>query len=149
MMGASITIDEMERWNFYPSNGDNLATLVLDGLELKFKYHGDPYCVAMVIASKLGYQLTRKEPQAENAVLKMPTPPTDDLWLEFVHPQKFCGLCGNTGIVDTTSSARTHAGVGCGVRRWCICPNGRLDRLRHEASAPPPAPSAPPQSPLS
>jgi hypothetical protein len=64
-MGASITIDEMERWNFYPANGDNLATLVLDGLELKFKFHGDPYCIAMVIASKLGYQLTRKPTKPE------------------------------------------------------------------------------------
>ena len=34
-----------------------------------------------------------------------------------------CGLCGNTGIVETF--ARTPYGTPCGVCKPCICPNGR------------------------
>lgn len=48
----------------------------------------------------------------------------DPLWLEFVSVG-LCGLCGNTGSIDTRSSAVSAAGVRCGVRAFCICPNGR------------------------
>lgn len=34
-----------------------------------------------------------------------------------------CGLCGNTGIVET--HAKTPYGVACGVIKHCICPSGR------------------------
>src|SRR5262245_25599314 len=48
------------------------------------------------------------------------------IWLEFVHPKhKICGLCGSRGIIDTRGSTTTSAGVECGVRRYCICPEGR------------------------
>lgn len=57
----------------------------------------------------------------------------DDLWEEFV-VQVFnselkckiplCGLCGNSGIVDTLTTAKwCHQSVG--IKTFCICPNGR------------------------
>lgn len=48
----------------------------------------------------------------------------DEVWLEFVR-QNLCGLCGNTGIIDTRETAVSPAGVHCGDRFHCICPNGR------------------------
>lgn len=58
------------------------------------------------------------------------------LWEEFLCHGKFydggrelefhlCGLCGNTGIVDTVGKVMSPAGVVCGVKTYCICPNGR------------------------
>lgn len=47
----------------------------------------------------------------------------NELWLEFVN-KGLCGLCGNSGMVNTDVS--TRAGVKCGVSRPCICPNGRI-----------------------
>ena len=35
-----------------------------------------------------------------------------------------CGLCGNSGIIDTTKSADHYAKM-VGVVGYCICPNGR------------------------
>lgn len=54
----------------------------------------------------------------------------EDLWLEFLGgtepcPNCHCGLCGNTGIVDTVGKVFTPMGHPCGVRWFCICPNGR------------------------
>lgn len=62
--------------------------------------------------------------------------PNSELWLEYVvevDPPKHlkdtietipvCGLCGNSGIVET--NPKTAYGVACGVRKPCICPNGR------------------------
>lgn len=59
-----------------------------------------------------------------------------DLWLEFVnmtpttlngitYPRGLCGLCGNNGIIDTRGHVRSPAGWPTGIRRFCICPNGR------------------------
>jgi len=53
------------------------------------------------------------------------TDPIVRLWMEFVHPKIVCGLCGNRGILDTRGHVTTAAGIKCGVRRYCICPNGR------------------------
>lgn len=39
-----------------------------------------------------------------------------------------CGLCGNSGIIDTKDKAKTPNGIGAkpvGVEAYCICPNGR------------------------
>lgn len=53
----------------------------------------------------------------------------DDLWLEFINPDvNLCGLCGNTGIINTRGLVRSPAGVACGVLRFCICPNGRAEK---------------------
>ncbi len=48
-----------------------------------------------------------------------------ELWTEFLWENKLCGLCGNKGYVDTRDLVVSPAGVQCGVRRFCICPNGR------------------------
>jgi len=50
-----------------------------------------------------------------------------DAWLEFLSngPGKCCGLCGNSGYIDTLKSAITPRGVKCGIQAYCICPNGR------------------------
>lgn len=56
--------------------------------------------------------------------MKHMEPPESELWVEFLH-HNLCGLCGNTGVVDTIG-LRTPAGVHCGVVRACICPNGRM-----------------------
>ena len=58
-----------------------------------------------------------------------PKPIDHETWLEYLGPagvQAWCGLCGNFGIVDTRGSVRSPDGKECGVRAFCICPNGRL-----------------------
>jgi hypothetical protein len=48
------------------------------------------------------------------------------LWLdEFLGAHHLCGLCGNTGIIDTRPTAISPAGFRSGGLFWCICPNGR------------------------
>ena len=48
-----------------------------------------------------------------------------DRWEEgFVHPTGFCGLCGNSGVVDTRGTLSSSTGVECGVIAMCICPTG-------------------------
>lgn len=39
-----------------------------------------------------------------------------------------CSLCGNTGIIDTRSSAVSPSGIRSGRLNWCICPNGQTYR---------------------
>ncbi len=54
------------------------------------------------------------------------------LWEEFIVRVKrddgleitLCGLCGNSGQLDTTKSAQ-WSGRFVGVASYCICPNGR------------------------
>jgi len=60
-----------------------------------------------------------------------------NLWMEFLlrftkdgHDLGLCGLCGNKGLVDTTTSAFSPMGIPCGGIFWCICPNGRVMRKR-------------------
>lgn len=51
-----------------------------------------------------------------------------ELWEEFQSSRRdltACGLCGNTGVIDTRGRVKTPAGYECGVRAFCICPNGR------------------------
>ncbi len=64
--------------------------------------------------------------------------PKPKLWDEFtiiVHNDKLdidvpiCGLCGNTGIVDTTASAICMKKL-VGIKHYCICPNGRSRKRR-------------------
>ena len=57
-------------------------------------------------------------------------PGEQELWLEFVN-RNHCGLCGNTGYVDTRGVC-TPAGLEVGVRRPCICPNGRAIRRKEQ-----------------
>ncbi len=55
-----------------------------------------------------------------------------DLWKEYYFKAlkddgttiHICGLCGNSGVLDTTNSAFWND-KSVGVKRHCICPNGR------------------------
>lgn len=52
----------------------------------------------------------------------------DDFWFEnYMGHAGLCVLCGNTGIIDTTGT-KSPAGVECGRKSWCICPNGEILR---------------------
>lgn len=61
-------------------------------------------------------------------------------WIEFEtfqyinhlpgHKIPFCGLCGNSGIIDTRKSVTTSEGKPCGVEAFCICPNGRAKKKK-------------------
>lgn len=60
-----------------------------------------------------------------------------DLWKEFTvyvkHPEigfdiPLCGLCGNSGYVDTTNTAKCWGNVPAGIKTYCICPNGRSNK---------------------
>lgn len=70
------------------------------------------------------------------------TKENDELWLEYTTyvPSHFvgnyipiCGLCGNSGFVDTTNSAKMR-GFNCGCNRPCICPNGRAHKRANRKS---------------
>jgi len=45
-----------------------------------------------------------------------------------------CGLCGNSGIVNTIGTAKTPTGQAAGVRAYCICPNGRAIKKTKKGS---------------
>jgi len=53
----------------------------------------------------------------------------EQLWEEFT-VSGLCGLCGNTGMVDTKSVS--PAGFPCGINAPCICPNGRAIKRHRE-----------------
>jgi hypothetical protein len=64
----------------------------------------------------------------------------DDTWLEFLGPPgvaSCCGLCGNTGILDTRGKVKSPGGDDCGVRAYCICPNGRAIKQLSGGALPP------------
>jgi hypothetical protein len=67
----------------------------------------------------------------------------NDLWEEYIveappprgladsiESVPVCGLCGNTGIVET--HAKTPYGAACGVCKPCICPNGRAIKRKKD-----------------
>ena len=54
--------------------------------------------------------------------------PGDELWLEFMS-NDLCGLCGQTGMINTLG-LNTPAGTHCGISRPCICANGRAIKER-------------------
>ena len=60
----------------------------------------------------------------------MPRPITKnqlaDLWVREFSSTGHCVLCGNAGVIDTRGKLFTAAGVECGDKVFCICPNGRV-----------------------
>lgn len=69
-------------------------------------------------------------------------PVNNDTWLEFLGPpgvESWCGLCGNSGIVDTRGKVESPRGDDCGVRTCCICPNGRAIKHQLGGELPPEA----------
>lgn len=65
---------------------------------------------------------------------------TDDPWKPTVEVVEYwlehylnvvvglCGLCGNTGLIDTRGRAVSPAGVDAGGIHYCVCPNGQTRR---------------------
>ncbi len=67
-------------------------------------------------------------------------PVNDDTWMEFLGPpgvESYCGLCGNCGVIDTRGKVTDPGGDDCGVRAYCICPNGRILKLQYNDVLPP------------
>ena len=49
---------------------------------------------------------------------------TDEFFAEFGN-RGLCGLCGNTGKLDTRNRAISPVGIDAGGAFFCLCPNGR------------------------
>lgn len=47
-----------------------------------------------------------------------------------------CGLCGNSGVIDTRDSAKDSWGKPVGIRTWCICYNGQALRSSSKGASP-------------
>jgi hypothetical protein len=61
-------------------------------------------------------------------------PSVDDrTWLEFLTSNGLCGICGNSGIIDTTDTLHNPIGKKIvGIRSHCICPNGRAIKAAND-----------------
>jgi hypothetical protein len=53
-----------------------------------------------------------------------------NLWLEEYASKGHCMICGNKGIIDTRGNMKTPAGYPCGGIAFCICPNGRVMKVK-------------------
>ncbi len=50
----------------------------------------------------------------------------DITWLKYLNRKyNLCGLCGNSGVIDTRPTAISGAGIRSGIVSFCICPSGR------------------------
>jgi hypothetical protein len=56
----------------------------------------------------------------------------ENYWNKDVGIGGLCGLCGNTGKIDTTKSAISPMGLNSGGVYFCICPNGRTFDAIHK-----------------
>jgi hypothetical protein len=118
LFDGEVTREDLARFLFNHSNASN------DGPRIKEMMTE----MAEALLEKLGIS---------------PHPPGgDELWREFLGPEGgphakcHCGLCGNSGMVDTVGKVRTPARLECGVRTFCICPNGRQLRRLQGTTAP-------------
>ena len=57
-----------------------------------------------------------------------------EYWLKY-YCEDHCTLCGNSGFVDTTATARTATGLCVGRQNFCICPNGQALRRGFRTAA--------------
>lgn len=55
-----------------------------------------------------------------------------ETWLEYTvtvpyahGPVPICGLCGNSGYLNTFNNTVSGNNTKCGIKAYCICPNGR------------------------
>ncbi len=55
-----------------------------------------------------------------------------NFWHKYYAGTHHCVLCGNHGILDTRGKVFTAAGVECGDKVFCICPNGQAYRSGYE-----------------
>lgn len=58
-----------------------------------------------------------------------------DTWCDHYTSKGHCGLCGNSGIINTFG-IRTVGGVHVGGRFWCLCPNGQKMRENQGGKGP-------------
>ena len=81
-------------------------------------------------AGKERYSMAQKPRESVN----------EETWLEFLGPpgiESYCGLCGNAGILDTRGKVKGPDGADCGVRAFCLCPNGRTIKHQLGGTLPP------------
>ena len=52
----------------------------------------------------------------------------NEYWNEHFTNRGVCGLCGNSGTVDTRYSAKNPQGSPVGIKTFCFCPNGQVNR---------------------
>lgn len=55
-----------------------------------------------------------------------------NFWLKNYASKGHCALCGNHGIIDTRGKVFTNAGVECGDKVFCVCPNGQALQRGYE-----------------
>lgn len=105
------------------------------------------YCTSATVDPKIRQRLTFHHAERIDAAFgpRRASAPADhdpvneDTWLEFLPPggKGYCGLCGNFGIFDTRGNVVSPRGQDCGVRAFCICPNGRTLKHEHGGELPP------------
>lgn len=81
--------------------------------------------MAKACLKELGVKITEEKLRLVEDVIN---DSVDEYWQEhYVHPQvKFCVLCGNTGVIDTTETAIPPNGSpSIGGKHFCVCPNGQ------------------------
>lgn len=55
-----------------------------------------------------------------------------DLWFDYLDESGLCGLCANSGMIDTRGKLTSSRGMPLkGIHEWCICPNGRALKKQH------------------
>lgn len=62
-----------------------------------------------------------------------------DLWLDYLDASGLCGLCANSGVIDTRKKLVSARGIFlAGIYEWCICPNGRGAKKLNKGQSPQP-----------
>ena len=61
----------------------------------------------------------------------------EELWFAEFTVTGMCGLCGNSGIIDTRKTLSYGKGKTRGGRFFCICPNGRKAKRLLKGQLPP------------
>lgn len=64
--------------------------------------------------------------------MKLENKRVTDYWLKHYlnADNHLCSLCGNSGKIDTRTTAVSAVGVRSGSVNWCICPNGQSLRAQ-------------------
>lgn len=55
----------------------------------------------------------------------------ENYWMKYYVSDEagLCSLCGNSGFIDTRTTAISAASVNAGRKNYCICPNGQTYRV--------------------
>lgn len=65
----------------------------------------------------------------------MPLDAITEYWFAHYLRRGMCSLCGQSGILDTRTTAITGTGLRCGDIHFCICPNGQKMRETGKSAA--------------